>query len=319
MSTQPVQEPTPGDAGVRNVSIARYVIGALLVFLLTVAVSALMFLLTIYGNYSELVAPDDKGQVKYQGTFSSFLFDGHALSQAEEIGRRTGWLGDYWGSMLAVGTSMASTILFFGALNMQRKELHLQRREIRHARDVAKAQAEELKWQTIQLTAQTAAMKTATDLMRQQLEPTKAIASQVEKQAASLSDIRELVRDDIHFTARRDQIQTVLAMATNAQWFRMHNERDAQMCMQAAIIQIVEFANCDRVTGLECLRLFAASCPWFTENLRVYLNNACSMPKYKKELVDRMFENSQCWLDRALQHIALLNEPSFQAAGGGAA
>lgn len=59
-----------------------------------------------------------------------------------------GQSGDYLAGWLASAVALASAVLFFGAILLQREELRLQREELRLSREVSKAQVEELAAQT---------------------------------------------------------------------------------------------------------------------------------------------------------------------------
>lgn len=87
-----------------------------------------------------------------------------AENQAESKVLEKAQKGDFWGGYLGVGAAAAGTLLFFGALLTQAKELKLQKKELEDSREVAKQQATALRAQTQELARQNAMQQDRNDV-----------------------------------------------------------------------------------------------------------------------------------------------------------
>jgi hypothetical protein len=131
--------------------------------------------------------------------------------------------GDFFGGHLAAAAGIAGTVLFFGALMLQRRELQLQRRELEQGRKVAESQAQALR-------AQAGALQSQTEELRLQ----NALAE------------------------RRDEVQFVLSLAACAV-DALRRQKDPRPAIRQAADYVAERAVADYARGLEILDLLTAA------------------------------------------------------------
>lgn len=225
--------------------------------------------------------------------------------------------GDYLAGWVAAATGLAGTILFFGALLVQRRELRIQHRQLREYREVAAEQKDAMRAQVAQMERQGKYLDTQAEALRDQAR-TQEVQAELAKEHLGLSKKHAVVferqadlagrqlselKKHYHLIHEEGERQCLLKLVDNMGRLR-YEQQPSGFLVTVALNRIVHLANDDKKFGVESIALFAGLCYWVqSQELKLELRRVIERSKLEKTLREEPFIGNHSWEEVAFNTI----------------